>query len=274
MTKGSPVPLYHRISSMLASRIHTAVYPPNSLLGTEVELAKAFGVSRITIRRALDILEDEGLIERHRSRGTFVAADVRPQAAMELNGNLDDILLQTTTAGTISSLKRKVVASEDVAKALHVAPGTRVYRFERLRASFDDVPVPVSLVVNYLPLDVGENISRTDLMAEAMTNLLDSRPDTRLGWGQQFIHAALADAEIAKPLQVDVGSPILYIERTLYAPDGRPLDLARISYRGDKYSYSVRLDRVANVPGRRLAAPDQLQQARPDQLQQAKKAKG
>lgn len=262
MTTTSPVPLYHRISSMLASRIHTAVYPPNSLLGTEVELAKAFGVSRITIRRALDALEDEGLIERHRSRGTFVSGNVRPRAAMELNGNLDDILLQTTTAGTMSVRKRKVVAPEDVAQALQVPPRTRVFRFERFRASFDDVPVPMSVVVNYLPLDVGENISRTDLASESMTNLIDSNPDTRLGWGQQFVHAALADEELAESLHIEVGFPILSIERTLYAQDGRPLNLARISYRGDKYSYSVRLDRLANVPGRRLSAPDQPQRDR------------
>ena len=92
-TGAEPIPLYFQIVSVLESRILSGHCAPGSLLGTEKDFASEFGVSRITVTRALDALESKGLITRKRALGTFVARGVRPRGRIELHGSLDAIIL-------------------------------------------------------------------------------------------------------------------------------------------------------------------------------------
>lgn len=243
MINSSPVPLYHRIASTLSSRINTGVYRPGSRLGTETELAEAFGVSRITVRKALDTLGD--LVERRRAHGTFVSSSVRPQPAMQLNGNLEDILLQLSLGDTRIAEWGIVRSSPEVAQALHLAPGTEVYRLSRHRMSFDEIPAPRAWLVNHFPIDVGEAIRDKDVTTHTVTALIDANPATRLGWGLQRVWADAASDQVATALRIPKGGPVLAMERTLYATDGRPLDIVLVNYRADQFQYTVRLDRIS-----------------------------
>lgn len=237
----SPIPLYYQIASMLRGRILSGVYPAGSLLGTEKQLAESFGVSRITIRQALTALADQGLIDRQRARGTFVAAAVQAQAPVELDGYLDEIILHADYAGTVAAERHLVTADEEVAAQLGVAVGEAIYRYQRLRS---DRTGPRAWIVNYVPRDVGERFPPDALHGHSLLQMIDSTPGLRLVSGYETISAVAADADIAGRLGVGVGSPLLFVERVASIESGRRIEFVKVYYPGAKHRYGVRLGRL------------------------------
>jgi len=237
----SPIPLYYQIASMLRGRIVSGVYPAGSLLGTEKQLAESFGVSRITIRQALTALGDQGLVDRQRARGTFVAATVEPHAPVELDGYLDEIILHADYAGTVLAERDLVPAGEEVAAQLGVDAGEPVYRYQRLRS---DGAGPRAWIVNYVPQDVGERFPPEALHTRSLLQMIDNTPGLRLVSGYETISAIAATAEVAERMAVPVGSPILFVERVASIETGRRVEFVKVYYPGAKHRYGVRLGRL------------------------------
>jgi GntR family transcriptional regulator len=235
----SPIPLYYQVANVLQSRIFSGRYPPGSLVGTEKELAAEFGVSRITIQKALDALTAEGLIVRHRARGTFVSVDVHPRAPVELHGFLDDIIVMGEIGETRHMQRDEIAADAAVAERLRVPVGACVTRVRRLRAPRVE---PNTWVVNYLPPDLGRRFTDDELRSQSVIQLIDRLPGFRLTSGHQVITATAADVEAAAQLRVDPGTAILLVERELQTEAGRIVDYARFHYLG--HPQSVHLSRV------------------------------
>jgi GntR family transcriptional regulator len=234
------MPLYYQIVNILQSRIYSGRYPPASLLGTEKELAFEFGVSRITIQRALDALNREGLIERQRARGTFVSPTVRPRGPVELHGFLDDVMLMGGMGETREVECGEVAASKQVARWLGLQEvGTPVTRVRRLRANNGALN---TWVVDYLPLDVGRQFDLTELRTHSVIQLIDQLPGFRLERGHQLISARPASPAVATKLNVARGTPILLVERDLQTVSGRTVDYSQFHYLG--HPQSVRVSRV------------------------------
>lgn len=240
----SPLPAYYRIANLLGSHIMTGHHAPGSLLGTEKEMAENFGVSRITIRQAFDLLEKQHLIERRRAKGTFVAEHIEPRASVELNGLLDDVLLQADSGGTVFVDRKLTPASKRVAEKLGVAPRAEVYLIRRLRVTHAEPHVPKSWLANYVPVKIGRKYTEDTLRTNSFLQLLDNDPQTRLGWGVQEIGAARADAEAARRLAVEPGSPVLLVERVVYSERGLPVEFVVMKYRRDQMEFGVHLDRI------------------------------
>jgi len=237
----SPIPLYYQIANMLRGRIVSGVYAPGSRLGTEMQMAESFGVSRITIRQALTALADQGLVERQRARGTFVAAAVEQQAPVELDGDLDEIILHADYAGTILAERELVAADEEVARQLGVAGGEEVYRYLRLRS---DETGPRAWIVNYVPKDIGASFPPEALRTRSLLQMIDSTPGLRLVSGYETISAIAAEAEVAERLDVPVGSPILFVQRVASIESGRRIEFVKVYYPGAKHHYGVSLGRL------------------------------
>lgn len=243
MTTPTP-PLYHRIATMLSSRIMTGYYPPGSLLGTEKEMAERFGVSRITIRQAFQILSKQNLIERQRARGTFVSADIKLRAVVELNGLLDDVLLQADTGGTVFVERDSIVADATVAERLQVPRGESICVVRRLRVTHAAPVMPKAWMVNYLPEKVGAIVGEEELRHSSLLQLLDRDPHTHLSWGHQDINADAADEETARRLEIEPGSAVLKVERVVYADDGTAMEYVIMKYAPGQLTFDVQLDRM------------------------------
>jgi len=241
LPQSSLMPRYYQIASLLAARIRSGNYAPGSRLGNEVDLSRAFHVSRITIRSALAILSLQGLVVRRRALGTFVADLIEPSVSFELNGFLDDILVQVETARTIFYESDELPCPSDVAGELSVRPGSPVVRLQRLRV---DQSGPKVWLVNYLPCDVGRKYAPEAIARWSLLGLLDSDPATHLGSGRQRISACGADNNVARRLEVSPGAPLLFVERTVYSTVGRPLEFVRLYYPGSRYSIAVSLSRM------------------------------
>lgn len=242
--KNDNAPLYARIASALATNIATGGLVPGSQLPPEDELAQRFSVSRTTVRKAVESLVADGLIEIQRGRGTFVSEPKVRQELTELSGFVEDMaaLGRVPTARLLD--KRLVTADKIVAKRLNVLPGEQVYRIKRVRLADG---VPMSFDETYLPLEIGQKIVTNDLEAEPIFALLEEKYGIPLVEAEYQLEAVIANGEVATALGISVGNAIFLIERTSFAEGYGPVDYEKLYYRGDLIKFVTRLERRTRV---------------------------
>lgn len=233
-------PLYARIEAVLSDRISSGAWSPGDRLPSEDELVAEFGVSRTTIRSAVQSLIRFGLLEIRRGRGTFVASPKIVQELTHLTGFVEDMeaLGRRATARLLDH--RVVPADPTVARHLAITQGASVTCVRRVRLADGR---PLSYDVTFLPLDLGRRVVADDLETEPIFALLERKYDTPLVEAEYQLEAAVADEAVAAALQVDAGSPVFLIERTSYSAGGRAVDYERLHYRGDQIRFVTRLAR-------------------------------
>lgn len=242
----SRIPLYYQLENLLREKINSGAVAPGDRLPTESELIIEYGVSRITVRQALQALADDGLIERRQGRGTFVAerrTRKRKFAGVtHLTGSLDELIEMGRETPVQLLEMNRVEADVHEAELLGLKKGEPVYRIKRLRLREGQ---PYSLILNYLPAEIGARLTREELSHGVLLQILETKFGLNLTEARQQITAELADPYVAQLLQIRVGSPLLSIERTVYDEGGRPIEYVHTLYRSDLYSYSVFLTRKA-----------------------------
>lgn len=233
-------PLYSRVETVLASEIADRALKVGDQLPTEDSLIERFGVSRITVRRAIQNLVNRGLVEIRRGKGTFVAAPKITQDLTELSGFVEDMraLGRKPTARVIS--KEIVTANATVADHLALTKGEHVVRIRRVRLADG---IPLSFDETYLPVEIGKRIITNNLRVEPIFSLLERKYDVPLIEAEYKLEAVAADNEVATALRIKQGSPIFRIERTSYSTGNRPVDYEKLYYRGDLIRFVTRLAR-------------------------------
>lgn len=234
---GSVVPLYHQIYLVLREQC-VAGNDGSTPLPSELELARRYKVSRITMRKALDQLVQEGLITRRRGAGTFV----NPKAAgrqRKSAGLLEDIISSARdTTVRLLSLER-ITPPQDVAAELELGAGALVVKAVRVRSLKNS---PVSHITTYVPEHVGACLTPKALGAKPMLTLLEEH-GVKAEHAQQVVSACLADSEVAALLDTPVGAALLAVKRLVRDVEGRPVQLLRGLYRPDRYEYRMDLRR-------------------------------
>jgi GntR family transcriptional regulator len=236
------VPRYAQVEAVLAAEITAGELACGAQLPPEDRLTDRFGVSRTTVRKAIENLVARGMVEIRRGKGTFVSEPKITQELTELRGFAEDMVLlgRHPTARLVS--KQVVAASKEVAENLELSQGAQVWRIERVRLGDG---VPMSFDETYLPLDIGEKVVANDLEAEPIFALLEGKYGLPLVEARYQLEAVIANAHVAAALAVEVGSPIFLIERTSYVERNRPVDYEKLYYRGDLIRFSTRLSRRA-----------------------------
>jgi len=232
--------LYARVETVLAGEIADGDLKVGDQLPTEDSLISRFGVSRITVRRAIQNLVSRGLVEIRRGKGTFVAAPKITQDLTVLSGFVED-MHAVGRKPTARVLGREIVpANGNVATQLALTRGERVVRIRRVRLADG---VPLSFDETYLPLDIGKKIIVNDLRIEPIFALLERKYDVPLVEAEYKLDAVPAGIEVAAALKVKLRTPIFRIERTSYSTGGRPVDYETLHYRGDLAQFVTRLVR-------------------------------
>jgi GntR family transcriptional regulator len=233
--------LYARVETVLAGEITDGDLKIGDQLPTEDSLIRRFGVSRITVRRAIQNLVSRGFVEIRRGTGTFVAAPKITQDLKELSGFVEDMhaLGRKPTARVIG--KEVVTANATVARQLALTRGERVVRIRRVRLADG---IPLSFDETYLPLDIGKKVITNDLKVVPIFSLLERKYDVPLTEADYRLDAVAAESEVAEALKVKPGSPIFRIERTSYSTGSRPVDYETLHYRGDLIRFVTRLVRM------------------------------
>jgi GntR family transcriptional regulator len=242
------IPLYYQLENILREKIVSGAFAAGSKLPTEIELIRLYGVGRITVRQALAALTKEGLIERKRRRGTFVTERKtrrRPFGeGIDLTGSLDEIIAAETGATFKVIEVNRIDADPQEAELFGLGTGAPLYRVKRL--GLDDKAR--NLTINYLPAEIGEKLTPEELSAGSLMQTLETRFGLKLKSAAQRITAALADPYIAKLLDVRVGSPMLSIERAVYAGGDAPVEFSQTLSSADLEGYAIRLTRGKSVP--------------------------
>ncbi len=242
-----PTPLYHQIYLILRNQLVAGAYPAGTLLPSEQELTRDYGVSRITAKRALNELAAEGLVSRERGRGT-VATYEPPQAPISSSvEGLIENLLQMGLRTEVSLLSFDYLpAADDVARALGLPPGDEVQRAVRVRSLEGE---PFSHLTTYVPGEIGRSFTADDISHIPLLKLLE-RYGIIMSSARQTITATLADPEIAPRLSVEVGSALLRISRVVCDQDGRAVEYITGLYRPDRYQYDMNLARAEGADAR------------------------
>jgi len=225
-------PVYLRLASTLRGLIELGELRGRDALPSERDLAQATGLSRVTVRKALDVLVDEGLVERRQGAGSFVALQIR-QPASVLIGFTDDMRRRGARAS--SRLIRRAVGLPDPSEMLKLglSPGDRVLRLSRVRLS-DDEPLAIEHAI--VPAAALASPAVGASLYEAL-NAQGNMPVRAL----QRVQAGIATEAEATLLNLTPGSPVLRIERRSFLPNGRPIEVTLSAYRGDRYDFVAEL---------------------------------
>lgn len=238
--ESASIPLYQQIYDLLRARIMDGTMALNDRLPAEQDLTRALGVSRITVKRAMNELAVAGLVRRQRGIGTVVIYDV---AAPTVKGSFETMIDGLTRMGLETEVQlldcTVGTASPAISEALQLKGGKSVQRIVRLRRLDGE---PFSYLVTYIPYDIADGYHDAQLASESLIKLLEQAGHAPVE-AEQTITATSAEPAVAANLGVAPGSPLLRIHRIMKDATGRPVQDITAHYRADRFEYHMRLNR-------------------------------
>ena len=216
--------------SSFAIGSNSGEWRPGTAIPSERDLCAEFRLSRATARKALDRLVADGVLERVPRRGTFVSEPKTVFDALTLRGFSAQAL--ETGASPASRLLRfeRILPSQRVAERLDLPPTQLVYLIERLRTVND---VPVALHQSYVPINLAPALTEADLIKSSLYEVL-ARFGITVGHAQETLESSLATEYENVLLGAPTGAPMLLLNIRLFMSDGRPIELVKVSFRGDR----------------------------------------
>lgn len=238
----SSKPLYEQIKHYVVSNIQAGVFKPHSRVPSERDLAKQFGVSRLTVTKALKELEQAGWVYVRIGKGTFVSSETISLQLDTLMSFTEEMTQRGQTVGS-RVLSARVLPCDDVAaRAFGVLVGTPMAVLERVRLANDQ---PIAYETSTLLASVCKGIfDAHDFSKESLYQVLRKHYGITLAYAEQTIEARLATREEAKALQIETKSPVLAIYRLTHDTNDQPLEYACSAYRGDRYQFKAILRNV------------------------------
>jgi len=229
------IPAYQRIQSSIRKRIDAGQLRPGDPVSSERDLAKLHEVSLMTARHALATLEREGIVERRRGVGTFVAV---PKIQFnKLMSYTEQMAARGLTAAS-KILFAKVVDNEpDAAERLLLSPSAQLIKLERLRHASEE---PFALETCYLSAAGFPGLLSTPLQGDSLFAILEREYNVKLGYADEVIDATAADPRTAELLNVPRREPLLRIRQLIYSAHDKPLIYVLGIYRSDRHNLVIR----------------------------------
>lgn len=229
----SSLPVYIQIHDKLKEEIEQGLWKIGDRLPSERELAVSFGVSRMTLRQAIQTLADEGILERKIGSGTYVA---REKVQEKMSG--------TTSFTEIMKLQNRVPSSKTVAfftttpsssemKRLGLKEHEPIIRMERIRYADK---TPICFEVASIPSDLVKDFSKKEI-TESFYSTLETKGGYKIGNANQTVSAMLASEQIAEYLDIKRGDAVLRLRQVSYLQDGQPFEYVRTQYVGNRFEF-------------------------------------
>lgn len=231
-----PVPLHHQVYLDLRGAIDGGEYGAGDRLPPERELATSYGCSLITIRRALDELSREGRVQRQRGRGTFVLAPRLDRDIAEAMSFTEEMQRRGLDPETRLIAARPEAATESVAAALGLEPGSPTLYLERLRLAGGE---PLLLEMVHLPAERFPGLLASDLEHNSLYDILTERYGTPVVRAREALEPVLLPAREARLLGLEPRSLALLVEGIAFTGDDTPVEFGRTYVRGDRTRYYV-----------------------------------
>lgn len=222
-------PIYMQLAGRLRSQIVEGAIAAGEALPSERELCAIMNASRVTVRKAIELLIDEGLLTRRQGSGTYVTPRIQAPGSF-LSSFSEDAEARGETTESIWMMKVLAQATDEEARLLELPTGAAVARLSRVRMAGGE---PLAIENAVVP---AEMLPPLDELGGSLYHALEQRGN-RPVTGQQKIRASLAGPTEAGLLSIQESSEILRIERLTRRMDGRPVELTRSAYRGERYEF-------------------------------------
>jgi len=234
----SPVPLHAQVEMLVREMIKAPEYQNKAFLPNETDLAKQLGISRNTVRQALNKLVYEGLLDRKKGVGTRVAdrnVNTRAQNWLSFSQEMKASGIEIINFDLKVSW---VEADENTATFFDIPLGKKIFKLERLRGRAE---YPFVYFISYFHPRIGLN--EEEDFSRPLYEILEKDHSVIVKLSKEEISAELAGKEIGKLLNVDTGSPILKRKRFVFDPGGRPVEYNLGFYRADSFTYTIESER-------------------------------
>jgi len=229
------MPAYQRIQGAIRERIDAGELKPGDAVNSERELAKIHGVSLMTARHALAGLESEGMVERRRGAGTFVAP---PRIHFNKLMSYTEQMSSRGLAPNSKVIASKIIDDEDeIAARLNLPAASRMVKIERIRHTSEE---PFALEACYLPADDFPGLVRAPLARTSLFATLERDFGVEITYADEEVDATAADTRVAQLLEVPRGSPVLRIRQVIHASNGKAVVYVIGFYRSERHSLFIR----------------------------------
>jgi GntR family transcriptional regulator len=239
--KNSPIPYHYQLTEIIRKLISQEQWKPGDKLPSEREFCETFEISRITVRKALDSLASEGLIQTNKGIGTFVSEQkyLEKWASFPI-GFTDSLAEQGYRIETQVLTFETIPFTEKISKELELSPGDLVLHLHRLRFV---AQVPILIVSSYLPHYLVPEIEKINFTHKSLYQVLRSNYGLTIDKVKRGIEAVAATEKEAKLLHIELGAPLLQIESTSYTPEGKPIEYFIAKRRGDRTRFEFELSK-------------------------------
>lgn len=239
INKNSPVPIYHQLEEAIKQQIENGHLKEEELIPSEREFAERFQISRMTVRQAINNLVADGYLNRKKGRGTFVSKKKVEQELQGMTSFTEDMLSRGMNPSSKLLSFKIIGADKKTALDLKIAENEPIYKIKRIRLADG---APMALETAYIPVNLIPGLSEENSNL-SLYQYIEEHLALTISEATQEIEAAIADIEIAEPLGIDEGEPILFIVRIAYLQDGTPFELVKSSFRGDRYRFIATMKR-------------------------------
>jgi len=235
------LPMYYRIEQSILEKMQSGQLKPGAQLPSETELALQHNVSRITAKRALDDLVQQGRAFRQQGRGTFVA-HARIREISGFRSFSEDIRARGLVPSSRVLAYKEVEPEAAIGERLHLAEGEHAYMIKRLRLASDD---PVAVETAYLPCKLCPGLLEENLATVSLYAVLKDRYGILPSWADAEIEAAPASKEVAHLLLMKVGKPVLAARRITFSANYDVIESVYSIYRGDRFTFYTGRQNIA-----------------------------
>ncbi len=241
LEKSSAIPYHFQLQQILRELIERGEFREGERMPGEHQLCESFDISRTVVRQALRELEIQGLVERHKGRGTFVSKKKAPDfLVQDLTGLYEEALARGRRIRSDVRKLEVVPADGPIARSLELEEGEPLVLLDRIRFIDDELWVATT---TYLPYRLCPGLLDEDLTERSLYEILEQVYGIVIATAKRSVEAVLASTSIAKALKVEEGAPVLVLRSTSYAPDGRPVEYFVSYYPGEKSLFEVTLTR-------------------------------
>jgi GntR family transcriptional regulator len=226
-------PIYRIIESDIKENLKKGILKEGDMLSSENELKDHYKVSRMTVRQALNNLVNEGYLFRHKGKGTFVSKTKIEKKIQGLQSFTEEMKRMNRTVKNQIISTKLVEANDEVSAKLLLNRGDLVYWMQRVRFA-DDIPVLFEEL--YVPKSIIKELT-PEILEGSFYNYLENTLKLKISYSIQNIEAKIASEPISSYLEVDNGSPILYITLNSFLDNNRPFEYVKSHYRADQYRF-------------------------------------
>jgi GntR family transcriptional regulator len=239
LSENTTIPLYFQLIALIKRQIRSGMLKPGDMLPSESQFCAQFGVSRSTVRQALNQLVEEKLIIRRRGKGSFVADQKLKRNLNHLYSFTEDMISMNLSPRSDVLESSVVSASDDIIASLKLPPEQiKVFKLTRLRLANNE---PILLETAHIPLYLAPDIMNEDFTSVSLYTILELKYGLNLYKAIETIESARLNKETASLLACKTSTAAFNIQRIAYLDTGLPFELTNSIARGDKCVFKVEL---------------------------------